>query len=318
MDRFTEYEKSFIKDNYEKMTAKEISDILGRTKRSIDAYIRRHDIKKPDSARGIWTDEQLQYLAENFGKESKEDISQKLNKTIKSIEVKASRLGLKEDGWYLYDESKFASIETEEDAYWLGFLYADGYVCITRNTYWFGCELQRSDEGHLKKLIDFMGSNRPITYFDKTNKSGIKSTDGLCGVTFHRKSYVRRLIELGCTQRKSLTIQMPFGKFDDSLMRHFIRGYFDGDGSLGDYRKYKYTNVSIECGSKMFLDQIAEYILATIGVKCYVHPDNTCWKLSVRKQEDAGKFLNYMYKDSHIYLERKYQKYLSSNCLGLQ
>ena len=245
------------------------------------------------------------------------EISNFLGKTVKSVELKAIRMGLKKDAEYFYDYSKFSSIETEEDAYWLGFLYADGYVCISNRAYWFGCDLQCSDSEHLEKLNKFMGANRPIKFYDKLcSLSG--STNKMCSITFHNKDFVYRLIELGCTQRKSRTIEMPIDKVRNDLMRHFIRGYFDGDGSLGDYKKYKYTIASIECGSEIFLKQLSEYILDEIGVKCYIHPDHTCWKLSIRKQSDVKMFLDYIYKDSNIYLDRKYLKYLSSNCLKLQ
>lgn len=316
MKKYSDYEVAFIKENYDKMTSKEIAETLGRTKGSIDRYIQRNNIKKSESSGCFWTIEEERFLINNYKSMKNKDISLILNKTLKSIELKAKRLGLKKDKKYFYDYSKFLSITTEEDAYWLGFLYADGYVCITSRSYWFGCDLQASDFEHLEKLNKFMGSNRPIRYFDKIcSLSG--SISDMCSITFHNKDFVYRLIKLGCTQRKSLTITMPFGKFDNILMRHFIRGYFDDDGSLGDYRKYNYTSLSIESGSEIFLKELSDYIFKEIGVKCYIYSDKTCWKLLVRKQIDVKLFLEYMYKDSNIYLERKYNKYLLSHCLEL-
>lgn len=316
MKKYTEYEDTFIRNNYEKMSSREIAEHLGRTKGSVDRYIQRSGIKKPVSSGYIWSDKEEKFMIDNYKKMSNVEISNLLGKTVKSVESKAIRMGLKKDNKYFYDHSKFSSIETEEDAYWLGFLYADGYVCITESAYWFGCDLQSTDDGHLKKLNDFMGSNRPIKYRDRVCAMSGSDTK-MCSITFHGKNFVDRLIKLGCVQRKSKVIEFPFEKFDNSLMRHFIRGYFDGDGSLGEYRKYKYTIASIECGSKIFLEQLSEYVLKEIGVKCYIHEDGTCWKLSIRKQLDVKTFLDYMYKDSNIYLERKYQKYLSSKCLEL-
>lgn len=48
------------------------------------------------------------------------------------------------------------------------------------------------------------------------------------------KTLTADLLKLGCTPRKSLTLKFPNdGIFkSNDLIRHFIRGYFDGDGSV--------------------------------------------------------------------------------------
>ena len=315
MNEYSEYEINFIKNNYKNMSAQEIADTLGRIKSSVNSYIQEHGIKKNSCPNSAWTTEEEEFLIENYKKMSYNEMSTILNRTKKSIQVRAHKLGLKKSKYY-YDYNKFSNIETEEDAYWLGLLYADGYVCITNSSYWFGCDLQVIDENHLKKMNKFMGSNRPINYYERKSPSS-NNICKMCSIIFMNKQFVYRLIDLGCTQNKSNTITFPVDKINKNLIRHFIRGYFDGDGSLGDYGKYNYTRVSIECGSKIFLEQLKSFLL-DIGITSGVSPDGKCWKLHIGSQDNVKNFLNYIYKDSNIYLDRKYKKYLSSSCLELQ
>ena len=49
----------------------------------------------------------------------------------------------------------FETIDTEEKAYWLGFMYADGYIGASR--YSVGINLSLKDIDHLKKFCKYMG-----------------------------------------------------------------------------------------------------------------------------------------------------------------
>ena len=57
-----------------------------------------------------------------------------------------------------FDEHSFDVIDTEEKAYWLGFLYADGNVSNTKNE--VGITLQSSDIKHLYKFKTFLKSSK--------------------------------------------------------------------------------------------------------------------------------------------------------------
>lgn len=121
-----------------------------------------------------------------------------------------------------FNEHIFDKIDTEEKAYWLGFLYADGYVESNGNT--IELSLKSSDIHHLEKFRDFLN-------FDKTKhifKDSIR-----CRIAFRNKHIKQSLIKLGCIPRKSLTITFPsLDQVPVHLHRHFIRGYVDVDGSV--------------------------------------------------------------------------------------
>ena len=115
----------------------------------------------------------------------------------------------------------------------------------------------------------------------------------------------------GCTPNKSLTLQFPSISIfkDESLIRHFIRGYFDGDGSFSRYLNKITVSPHIQIiGTPEFLNDIVKYS-NIVGIKS----KDKRWKnntefLSYHLSESI-EFINYIYKDSKIYLDRKYKLY---------
>ena len=66
---------------------------------------------------------------------------------------------------YYRNSNIFEKIDTEEKAYWLGFLYADGYVDPERGEIILG--LAEKYKEHINKFINFLETNAP--YKDKIN-----------------------------------------------------------------------------------------------------------------------------------------------------
>ena len=135
-----------------------------------------------------------------------------------------------------FNERFFTNIDTDEKAYWLGFLYADGNVW--ENT--VGVSLASVDIQHLKKLRDALASNAELRY-RKDNDSWT--------VKFHSKLMANTLMEWGIMPAKSHIIKTP--KLSNHLMNHFYRGYFDGDGWIT--RRRNTWSVGVASGSKTFL-----------------------------------------------------------------
>ena len=114
----------------------------------------------------------------------------------------------------------FEKIDSEEKAYWLGFLYADGYISFSENK--IELSLAEKDVHHIEKFRDFLGINNRICY-----RPSVKAYR----LSFRSDKCKQDLINQGCTPRKSLTLKFPTSKqVPYELIRHFIRGYFDGDG----------------------------------------------------------------------------------------
>lgn len=103
-----------------------------------------------------------------------------------------------------------------------------------------------------------------------------------------------------------------FPKIKESLIRHFIRGYFDGDGTVGIYKnksdKEYYTLRSGFCsGSERFMYQLADK-LPCINKTVQKGKDTNIWSITF-SVKDSIRLYNYMYKDATVWLKRKRDKF---------
>lgn len=122
---------------------------------------------------------------------------------------------------YVVNDSYFSTL-SEESAYWLGFLAADGFVASKKPV--VGVSLARKDRGHLVRFRNALDATYPVT--DGINSGGHPYSS----LRVTSPEMVSDLSHFGIVPRKSLTIQWP--DLPRDLERHFIRGYFDGDGNL--------------------------------------------------------------------------------------
>lgn len=213
-----------------------------------------------------------------------------------------------------FDNTVFDSIDSEEKAYWLGFIFADGYISSynegEKPIYNFELSLKSSDKEHLHKFNKFMkhrDNNHvklgKINYNDKVYFR--------CRWAIRDKHLWETLNSYGCTPRKSLTLKFPPENIfkNVSLIRHFIRGYFDGDGSFSRHLHKTIVSPHIELlGTSEFLDMVEKYsnIFGRRG-KDKRWTNNT--EYIEYRLEDGINFINYIYKESKIYLDRKYKLY---------
>jgi hypothetical protein len=207
---------------------------------------------------------------------------------------------------YEVDENYFEKIDTEEKAYWLGFLYADGYVRMIKN---------RSGELKLKLKI---GDKKHIELFRKCLKSNHKIIDLISKVKVNNKVYeskcatlsiyntkiVNCLINQGCMNNKTFKIKLP--KLDDLLMRHFIRGYFDGDGHIHK-RKNNINQYQIGImGNDDFIYSMQTYLSEVFDSdRINVNKKGKMKTIIISNLNDCKKIKKYFYDNSTIYLKRK-------------
>lgn len=118
------------------------------------------------------------------------------------------------------------------------------------------------------------------------------------------------LNSIGMTQNKSLTLEFP--AIDPSLYSHFIRGYFDGDGSVCFSAKTGNSIVTIT-STNSFCEKIKSIISSTLNIHVGVYDasnKNSITKVaSISGTNQVKVFLDYIYNDAELYLERKYKKY---------
>lgn len=207
---------------------------------------------------------------------------------------------------YSVKEDIFQNIDTEEKAWMLGFIYADGYIDSSKTKLKF--TLAEKDKDVLEKIKSILRSNSPIK-----RKEGrqIKGTDyfGSSTVTLMISSVqiCQDLEKHGAFYKKSLKLQFPLF-LKDELIRHFIRGYFDGDGSI-TFGRHDFPKISI-ASNKEFLEGIHDILLKeNITSNIYASNRSKVNSLEINAKSSVEKFLNYIYKDSNIFMERKYQRY---------
>jgi hypothetical protein len=137
----------------------------------------------------------------------------------------------------------FENIDTKEKAYWLGFLYADGYV--GPNGRRFGMTLALKDEDQMDRFMQVIGLDSSF----KKYYGPYKNTGKFLQINISNEIFVKNLINKGCTYKKTFTISFPeLGNIEFDLA--FLLGFYDGDGSS--------NRTDICCGNINFLNQIKE------------------------------------------------------------
>jgi intein/homing endonuclease len=214
---------------------------------------------------------------------------------------------------YNIDENFFDLIDSEERAYFLGLLFADGCNFTKKNTVSIG--LQERDKDVLVLLRDAIKTNKPL-YFVNRNKSH-PTWQNQYKLVIHNKKISATLDSLGCHNKKSLILRFPRkGIIPTNLISVFIRGYFDGDGCIyidkNNKKDYWAANCSIT-STQNFCDNIKKILLDVLGICSFFekprkyHNKNTR-VLRIGGNQQVLKFLNWIYKDSKICIARKRDK----------
>jgi len=229
----------------------------------------------------------------------------KLNNDLQSIKRK-----------YTLDQSWLDIIDTEAKAYFLGFMYADGYNNVARNA--IIISLQEQDKEILEKFSTLFKSNRPLS-FKKKSRIGWQNQFAF---TVSSEKISTRLVELGCPQAKTFLIKFPTNQqVPHHLIRHFMRGYFDGDGSFSFWKssKKEYLRAcSSIIGTVDFCESLKDILTKEINLKGFFERkdcDNRIIALRYSSRKQVTKLVNWLYSDCEIFLSRKYKKMLEYNLL---
>lgn len=190
----------------------------------------------------------------------------------------------------------------EYSCYWGGFLAADGNVDSKKR---IRLMLQYDDMGHLEKFKELLGSTHTIAYnTDQYNRCSFEFTHGKMCEDLKRNFNI--------VPNKTDKLKFP-SHLTVEQMRHYLRGYFDGDGSVCESFSNKnsvtatlYTTFSSGC--KEYADELFKFLQQTLQLKGNNQEYSTKSQLKFNTN-DSISLLSWMYENCNVYLDRKYFKY---------
>jgi hypothetical protein len=182
------------------------------------------------------------------------------------------------------DDAYFSSIETQEQAYWLGFIYADGHVGPRH----VDLQLSDKDHEHILRFRDVLGSS----YEPKDTQNGRTR------VVLSSKRMADDLRALG------IKTQMRIPDMSPDLVRHFVRGLFDGDGSAWKYMpagRTKWRYMAEFLGTERMVREIADLL----GLRARPKLGRGIHRVMGSSVADLAALYEYLYDGATVYLERK-------------
>lgn len=288
-------------------SVKQLASELGIDRNTLRRKIKKYGIEyKNSNDKIIFTKEQVDEALNDYNSGiSLKKVAKKyrtneqtLSKIFKENNIDIKKLN--RYGKHVYfnlNNRIFENIDTEEKAYWLGFILADGYIDSKYQHLEIG--LQEKDSYHLEKLKKFLNAETKLKYKAKTKSYTLY----ICS-----KDICRDLKKHGIENAKSLTCRLNEEIMNSDLKHHYIRGFLDGDGCIYITPK-KNIHISFTSNEKLIND-IKKYIPYFKNIKPMKKAGSNAFQISINHKSSL-KFIQDIYKNASIYLERKFYKALA-------
>lgn len=306
-------DKEWLVNQYEQgKTAKEVAEQSGVAQGTISVANQKHgiDIKKiQDNI--FYPYKQKDWLIEMMNKyESGLQISKatgfppnSINRYIRKHNLRPAE---KEKINLELNHDFFETIDTEEKAYWLGFLMADGNVYDRGDNYTISLKLQTKDRDSVIAFKKALKTNARLEEFERVRK-GTKTYS--TSLRVNSVKMANDLAQYGIVPRKSQKERIS-DNVSEELKHHFVRGYFDGDGHI--------SRGSLNIATSHFMYEQLKSIFNQEGVpsdaiKRRSHPKLEV--INIYRQKEIPKIAEYMYKDATIYMERKKNVFIENGYL---
>lgn len=226
---------------------------------------------------------------------------------------------------YRANHNYFSDIDTEEKAYILGFLIADGNIEVKQRGNCFTSRLTFSNSIDDFEIIELIRNqlSPDIPLYKRDCKVGAKNRkDQICFRIVSSKLCNTLIEKYNILPRKTLhsDFKFDFDLIPIELQHHFIRGFFDGDGSVSFYetKNTLFFNFSFVFTSKIFAEQIAKIFedkfniisvyRETVGKTCTYY--TLRFNYNRNRVEKVNDIYNWLYKDTRIFLNRKRSKFI--------
>lgn len=235
-----------------------------------------------------------------------------INKILDEYGIKRTRNGIRK---YTLNEKYFDVIDNQDKAYILGFLYADGSNSLEKCT--ISLSLQCYDKEILEKINTAVGSNRPLDFINNSkDRSDGYTYEDMYGLKWFSSHMCHSLDNIGMCPNKSLILKFP-DCIQCDLLSHFIRGYFDGDGSYchSYFEKYGNRDIVTLTSTESFCTTAKEMINKFSPITGGGIYDASCHNgitkvLSISGKNQVKNFLDWIYFDANLFMKRKHDLYI--------
>jgi len=272
--------------NNEWLSAAEASDQLTLSKNSHKIFKARCDLKASDKCRieyNIQFRDFIKHTSNNDGN---------LPCIFCSRTKKFSGRNNPNTKYSLLNDNYFEEVDSENKAYLLGWIASDGHIAKRG----FKIAIKQSDKNILERMKIYLGDNIPVRN-RKTNMGNISSLEAN---SIKMSKDLCRLLKIN-PGKKSDIVRLP--DLEEKYLWHFIRGYFDGDGTINDPNKTckNHPVVSIRSSSINMLNDLKR----AIQIKSYLTAGHSIsWENTF-----AFPFLEKMYENATIWLPRKRKRF---------
>lgn len=257
-------------------------------------------------------DQDIEFIKHNYHNFSARELSERFGTSTSRI----SQIWLQNDlkgkvnRTYYSNFNYFESIDHPNKAYYLGFIAADGCVYDRENgtqQKMLSIGIHSKDEEMLQLFLNDLESNNPITHHENTSENGVITP--VSQIQIVSDKICDDLSKYNIKPRKTWTFKPK--EIPKEYLWHFIRGYFDGDGSISVQGEiHKPSNYQIAfVGNKHFIDWLSNIFNQTeISHTC--RRDNRKYTdefyyLTLSNMDSKYKFINMIYNDANVYLSRK-------------
>ena len=249
------------------------------------------------------------------------DIAEKLHidkNTIKNISIenklKITRGKIQRDlKNQNFVDNYFENIDTEGKAYFLGLIYSDGNVREHNGGYFINLELKREDRYILEKLASELKCGNKI--YDRDRKTNFGEACMSSFTTCNSKKMFDDLSKFNIVPNKSHTTESFCDNIEElipfHLIKHFLRGLIDGDGTISKRYTTNQNAISIYQNEIQFCYDFNRLLKIAIDDEnlhenIIINKVSGVYNLRYRRINDVCKICNFLYKDATIYLKRKY------------
>lgn len=204
---------------------------------------------------------------------------------------------------YNINENYFERELSKNGAYLLGLILSDGYLNFDRGQFQYVC---KNDD---IELLNFIKSELESTHpLRKVTVNGIE----YCRLSISNIKLVQSLInKFNLPHKNKSCNNLSIPTISKTLLPHFLRGIFDGDGSIWKSDCF----CAAFSGGESFLKEIKNIILNDIGIDLYFsyrhakNNKNSC-SITTKGNINITKLYHFLYKESDFYLKRKHNRFL--------